>query len=217
MTFEETYFDKQKYTKKEQLVKRHVLSVLKWASKISKENLLCGKGKRALDVGCAYGYTSQVLTMLGYETCALDVSTWGVRQAKKGRGGEFLVCDAQTELPFEVDTFDLVACFDVLEHLVNPELALKSMFNVCGGVMICTTPNSKVEKPIRKLTGDYDETPINVKPPKEWENRIKQNLNCSLLRVEAFHDFAGAVLGKPFFKSVCIPSYGLTVRIAIKK
>jgi 2-polyprenyl-3-methyl-5-hydroxy-6-metoxy-1,4-benzoquinol methylase len=217
LPFEETYFDKRKYSEKEQLVKRHVLSVLKWSSKISKENLLCGKGKRALDVGCAYGYTSQVLTMLGYETIALDVSAWGVHQAKKGCNGEFLVCDAQTELPFEAGAFDLVTCFDVLEHLAHPESALKSMFNVCGCIMVCTTPNRKVEKPIRKITGDYDETHINVKTPEEWETCIKQNLNSSFLRVESFHDFAGSVWGKPFFKSMRIPSYGLTVRIAIKK
>jgi 2-polyprenyl-3-methyl-5-hydroxy-6-metoxy-1,4-benzoquinol methylase len=128
LPFEETYFDKQKYSQKEQLVKRHVLAVLKWASKTTKESLLCGKGKRALDVGCAYGYTSQVLTKLGYETCALDISAWGTRQAKKGCGGEFLVCDAQSGLPFGSGVFDLVACFDVLEHLACPELALKSMF-----------------------------------------------------------------------------------------
>ncbi len=217
MPFEESYFNKQKYREKEQLVKKHVFAVLKWASKTSKQNLLCGKGKRALDVGCAYGYTSQLLTQLGYETIALDISAWGVRQAKKACNGTFLVCDAQASLPFGSDAFDLVTCFDVIEHLACPESALKSMFNVCGGVMVCTTPNRRVEKSIRKITGDYDETHISVKTPQEWINCITQNLSSSFLRVEAFHDFAGSVWGKPFFKSVYIPSYGLTVRVAVKK
>jgi 2-polyprenyl-3-methyl-5-hydroxy-6-metoxy-1,4-benzoquinol methylase len=217
LPYEEAYFDRRNYTKKEQLVRRHVLKVLKWASEASKEDLMNGAGKRAVDVGCAYGYTSQVLTALGYETFAFDVSKCGVKQAKKSKSTELLVCDAQTGLPFKADTFDLVTCFDVLEHLAYPERALEGMFNICSRIMVCTTPNKKVEKTIRKITRDYDETHINVKSPSQWESCIKTSLVCSQLQVDTFHDFAGKFMGKPFFSSMRVPSYGLTVRIMIKK
>jgi 2-polyprenyl-6-hydroxyphenyl methylase / 3-demethylubiquinone-9 3-methyltransferase len=217
LPYEEAYFDRRNYTKKEQLVRRHVLKVLKWACEASNEDLLNGAGKRAVDVGCAYGYTSQVLSELGYETFAFDVSSWGIKQAKKAKCADFLVCDAQTGLPFKTDTFDLVTCFDVLEHLANPERVLEGMFNVCSGIIVCTTPNKKVEKIIRRITGDYDETHINVKSPAQWESLIKTSVACSKLQVDAFHDFAGKFMGKTFFSSVCVTSYGLTVRIMIKK
>ena len=108
-------------------------------------------------------------TSLGYETVGVDVSAWGTKQAKSILGSEFLVCDVQTPLPFEADKFDLVTCFDVLEHLPNPEKALSNMFDVCKGALVCTTPNKKVEKPIRKLMRDYDETHISVKSPADWQ------------------------------------------------
>ena len=217
MAYEQDYFNSRKYVHKKELVKRHVMDVLQWATKTLTENLLDGKGKRALDIGCAYGYTSQVLAGLGYETVGFDVSGWGTKQAKSHNDGEFLVCDAQTALPFGAGTFDLVTCFDVLEHLPQPTASLLGMFDVCKGAIVCTTPNKKVEKPVRKLMRDYDETHINVKTPKDWRDCIVGNLAVKDLRVESFYDLALWFGGKLFFKSFSVPTYGLTVRIAIRK
>ncbi len=217
LAYEQDYFKNRKYTLKQQLVERHVREVLRWASKRLNMNLLNGQGKRALDVGCAYGYTSGVLAGLGYETCGVDVSTWGIKQAKSGGSSEFLTCDAQANLPFTAETFDVVTCFDVLEHLPYPEKALLGMFEACKGVLICTTPNKKVEKPIRKLTRDYDETHISVKTSSDWKGDIEANLAFRDLRVEPFYDLAVRFGGKLFFKSFSVPTYGLTVRIAIRK
>ena len=217
MDFEKDYFSNRKYSLKEQLVKRHVLEVVRWASKATHEDLLSGQGRRALDVGCAYGYASEVLAELGYETFGVDISTWGINHAKNLSGAQFLVCDAQTTIPFKNGTFDLVTCFDVLEHLPYPEKAFRSMFGVCKSMIVCTTPNRKVEKPIRKLMRDYDETHINVKSPSQWQECITSNLNCKALEIEAFYDLAVKFWGKLFFKSFNIPNYGLTVRIVVKK
>jgi 2-polyprenyl-3-methyl-5-hydroxy-6-metoxy-1,4-benzoquinol methylase len=215
--FEQDYFSNRKYSLKEQLVKRHVLEVIRWASKAMHEDLLNGQGKKALDVGCAYGYSSRVLEELGYETFSFDISKWGINQAKSISNAQFLVCDAQTSMPFKNATFDLVTCFDVLEHLPFPEKALLSMFDVSKGIIVCTTPNEKVEKPIRKLTRDYDESHINTKSPQQWQNCITSNLNSKALEVKAFYDLAVKFGGKLFFKSFNIPTYGLTVRIVVKK
>lgn len=217
MQFEQDYFTNRKYSLKEELVKRHVLEVIGWASKKSHSDLLSGQGRRALDVGCAYGYTSKVLADLGYETFGVDISAWGTRQAKKGCNADFLVCDAQTNVPFRKATFDLVTCFDVLEHLSHPEKALQSMLEACKGIIVCTTPNKKVEKTVRKILGDYDETHINVKSPLEWHECIRGNLDCAMFRVETFYDLAVKFAGKLFFKSFNIPNYGLTVRIIVRK
>ena len=217
MAFGQDYFDDRKYSLKAGLVERHVLEVLQWASKGLHEDLLNGQSKKALDVGCAYGYTSRVLADLGYETCGVDISTYGTKQGKDLGGSQFVVCDAQTSMPFTSETFDLVTCFDVLEHLPFPEKALVNMFNVCKGTLVCTTPNRKVEKPIRKLMGDYDETHISVKSPLQWEKSITEILDYKAFKVESFYDLAVKLGRKLFFKSFNIPTYGLTVRIFIKK
>jgi 2-polyprenyl-3-methyl-5-hydroxy-6-metoxy-1,4-benzoquinol methylase len=215
--FGQEYFDDRKYSLKAVLVGRHVLEVLRWASKGLHEDLLNGQNKKALDVGCAYGYTSKVLTDLDYDTCGVDISTYGTKQGKILGGRQFVVCDAQTSMPFTSGTFDLVTCFDVLEHLPFPEKALLSMFDVCKNILVCTTPNRKVEKPIRKLMNDYDETHINVKSPLQWEKCITDLLDYKAFKVESFYDLAIKFGKKLFFKSFNIPSYGLTVRILIKK
>ena len=111
------------------------------------------------------------------------------------------MCDAQTSMPFTSETFDLVTCFDVLEHLSFPEKALVNMFNVCKGTLVCTTPNRKVEKPIRKLMGDYDETHISVKSPLQWKKCIQEILDYKEFKVESFYDLAVKLGGKLFFKS----------------
>jgi 2-polyprenyl-3-methyl-5-hydroxy-6-metoxy-1,4-benzoquinol methylase len=217
LAYEQDYFKTRKYLHKKALVERHVMAVLQWATKTLNENLLDGKGKRALDVGCAYGYTSGILRGLGYETISFDVSQHGIKQAKSHSGGEFLVCDAQTSLPFRAGAFDLVTCFDVLEHLKQPEAALLGMFDVCKGEIVCTTPNKKVEKLIRKLMHDYDETHISVKTPKEWKDILTGSFAFKGLKVASFYDLSVRSGGKLFFKSFNVPTYGLTVRIAIRK
>ena len=218
MQYEEDYFSGRGYTHREQLVKRHVFEVIKWAAKVSNSNLFNGQGKKALDVGCACGYASEVLAALGYETYGVDLSRWGVKQAKTNSEGHFLVCDAQTKLPFKDATFDLIICCDVLEHLQMPEKTIQDMLNICDGVMVCTTPNKAVEKPVRKFMRDFDETHINVKFPSEWENCIKEKLDYKLLKVETFLDLtAKPVNNRLFFKSLNVPSFGLTVRILVRK
>jgi hypothetical protein len=84
-------------------------------------------------------------------------------------------------------------------------------------MIICTTPNRIVEKPVKKIIRDFDETHINVKTQKEWERYIK-NLNCSFFKVEPFLDASLRVKDKLlFFKSFKIPYLGLDLRILIKK
>jgi SAM-dependent methyltransferase len=216
MAYTETYFQTRKYPLKQQLLRRHVLEVLQWATHALKMPILNGNGKHALDVGCALGYTTAAIADLGYQTCGVDVSSWGIRQAKAG-GGDFLVCDAQTALPFPRGAFDLVTCFDVLEHLPHPEAALVGMFEACRGALVCTTPNRKVEKPVRKLMRDYDPTHISTKTEADWKTCVAKELAVEDSVVESFYDVAGQFGGKLFFKSFRLPTYGLTVRIAAGK
>jgi 2-polyprenyl-3-methyl-5-hydroxy-6-metoxy-1,4-benzoquinol methylase len=218
LQFGKDYFRSRGYKDKEKLVKRNVLEVVKWASRVAGADFSCGRGKRALDVGCAYGYTSDVLASFGYETCGVDVSKWGVNQAKRKSSGDFMVCDAQTSLPFKAGSFDLVTCFEVLEHLQFPERAIRNMLESCSGALICTTPNGNVEKPVRRIMRDFDETHISVKPPSEWESCIKEVSSHELVKVETFFDVTAKLANTSvLFKSVKLPRLGLTVRILVRK
>ena len=218
LQFEKNYFSGRKYRSKETLVKRNVLEVVKWASRVSGRDFLRGTGKKALDVGCAYGFASAVLSSLGYETFGVDVSKWGVRQAKVVSDGSFVVCDAQALLPFKAERFDLVTCFDVLEHLRFPEMAIRNMLESSKDALICTTPNRNVEKPVRKIMRDFDETHVSAKSSSEWEKSIREVVDRESVNVETFFDVTAKLANtRVLFKSVKLPRFGLTVRILVRK
>jgi len=217
LRFEKEYFKSFKYSQRECLIKRHVLEVLKWGSRVSKHNLLDGHGKTALDVGCAYGYALNVLRSLGYNAFGIDISRYGIRRAKI-YATDLVVCDVQKNLPFKDRVFDVVTCFEVLEHLTNPLRAIRNMYDSCRHIMVCTTPNKAVDEPIKKLVKDFDKTHISLKIPSEWEEFIQKNLKCSIVKVETFFDANLRVADKLlFFKSFKIPHFGLDTRILIKK
>jgi 2-polyprenyl-3-methyl-5-hydroxy-6-metoxy-1,4-benzoquinol methylase len=214
--FEEEYFRSLKYSQRERLIRRHILETLKWGSKVSNLNLLNGQGKTALDVGCAYGYAVNILSSLGYDAYGVDISKYGIKKAKELYPADFLVCDVQKGLPFSKDSFDLITCFEVIEHLSSPLQAIRNMFTLCKGVMICTTPNRIVEKPIKKVVRDFDETHVSVKTEDEWRKYIEK-LNCNFFRIEAFFDANLRIGDKLLFRSFQIPYFGLNLRILIRK
>jgi SAM-dependent methyltransferase len=217
LQFGEEYFRNLGYSQKKRIIERHILDTLKWGSKTSNFNLLNGQGKTALDVGCAYGYAVDILEKLGYDAYGVDISKYSIKKAKSFFSADFLVCDVQKGLPFKENVFDLITCFGVIEHLTYPLWAIKNMLSSCKGMIICTTPNRIVEKPVKKIIRDFDETHINVKTQKEWKRYI-ENLNCSFFKVEPFLDASLRVKDKLlFFKSLKIPYFGLDLRILIKK
>lgn len=219
MQFKKKYFNNHKYSQRKPLIKSHILEVLRWGSKISKSNLLNGHEKTALDVGCAYGYGIEILKSLGYCAYGIDISKHSVKQAKKRiKPAHFLVCDVQKNLPYKERTFDLITCFEVLEHLQTPLKAIEKMYFCCKDILIYTTPNRLVEKPIKKIVRDFDETHISLGIPREWEKILSENLKFETLKVQSFFDVNLRVRDKLlFFKSFKVPYFGLDIRILIKK
>jgi len=216
LQFERDYFSYLNYSTKGLLIARHVLESLKWASKTLNQNLLSGSGKSALDVGCAFGYGVGALCSLGYETWGTDISSFGQMQAKKHLSdNDFVVCDAQTNLPFS-KKFNLVTCFEVLEHLENPTQALQNLYEASDGVVVCTTPNKTVEQIFKKLARGFDKTHINVKKPSEWKELIRKTIPCSRVEVECFMDSSFQFSNASFYKSLKLP-FGMETRIIITR
>lgn len=94
-----------------------------------------GYKKLALDIGCRDGYWSEVLKKKGYKVASLDIEPHYKNALKH---------DVEKGLPFKNNTFDLIWCTEVLEHLRNPEFLLREIDRVTkrGGISVLTTPNS---------------------------------------------------------------------------
>jgi len=114
------------------------LQALRWASDKTHENLLNGKGKRAIDIGSAYGYAVTVLNWLQYDSVAIDISKYALMA---GRKVSRIQGDAES-LPFKHDSIDIVTCFDTLEHLSQPLLLLEDSYRCLrkNGVFLAENP-----------------------------------------------------------------------------
>lgn len=216
MQFEKDYFNYLKYSQKERLIKRHVFESLNWASKVLHADLLNGNNRNALDVGCAFGYGVNLLQSLGYDAWGVDVSSYGLAQGKERLNENvFVVCDAQENLPFRKN-FNLITCFEVLEHLKNPSRALQNMYDSSDGIVLCTTPNKTVEKIVKRILKGFDKTHINVKTPSEWEELIRGTLKCKFVEIQCFVDSSFQIANASFYKSLKL-LFGMETRILIGK
>ena len=94
-----------------------------------------GGGGRALDLGCRAGHQTRWLEAHGYTVTPVDVEKLFDRAE---------VVDANRQLPFPDDHFDLIWSSEVIEHLVDPGFSLAELRRVTkpGGHIILTTPNS---------------------------------------------------------------------------
>lgn len=149
------------------------LQALRWASDKTHENLLNGKGKRAIDVGSAYGYVVSMLNWLQYESVAIDISKYALMA---GRKVSRVQGDAQ-DLPFKHDSVDIITCFDTLEHLNQPSLLLEGSYRCLRkrGVLLA-------ENPVR--------SPIDIASDRLHKMR---DIHCSLLSPSGFMSLARKV------------------------
>lgn len=112
---------------------------------------------RVLDIGCGDG---RFLDFLPFKhKFGVDVSRIGVEIAKK-RGIDAQVVDIEHEkLPHKSNSFDLVFCMEVLEHLFDISLLLSEIKRVLrqGGHVHVTVPNEvyRFDRRIGILFGKY--------------------------------------------------------------
>jgi len=94
-----------------------------------------GQGRTALDIGCREGKQTRWLRDRGYDVTSIDVEKAFV---------DCQVVNVDEGLPFDDDSFDLIWCSEVLEHLKDPAASLDEMRRISrpGGDIIMTTPNS---------------------------------------------------------------------------
>jgi SAM-dependent methyltransferase len=100
-------------------------------------------GRRVLDAGCGEGYGTALLASSGAASVVgIDVDEPTIEHARRRYGHEFRAADV-AELPFEDESFDLVACFETIEHVASPEKALAELRRVLAGdgLLVISTPN----------------------------------------------------------------------------
>jgi len=93
-----------------------------------------------LDIGCSSG--GFLKTMNGWSLHGIELDPKTAERARMNVSGDIFVGNA-LEAPFAQDTFDVITCFDVLEHFYEPlELVRKiATWLKPGGVFYMRVPN----------------------------------------------------------------------------
>ena len=111
-------------------------------------------GMKVLEVGCGAGtnifiFNGLVPLAMDVKFIGFDISPKRIEQANEYKTREgvqncVFKFGAAEKLECDEGEFDIVVCSEVLEHLPNPETALKEMYRVLknGGCAVITTPNS---------------------------------------------------------------------------
>ena len=137
--YDARYF--QSYAKRKVSIDTLYFSFLKWAG------VLDGRGKTALDIGAAFGYTVELLEGLGYRALGLDVSQYACSRSRA------VICGDAEALPFTEESFDLVTCFDTIEHLAHPDRAIACFHGLLKdhGILLVKTPTPLGERIYRRF------------------------------------------------------------------
>jgi SAM-dependent methyltransferase len=115
--------------------------------RLLREQLLSKPSARWLDAGCGCRILADGLEQLEDEAIALAGFTVGMDPDPRGiashRNIEKRVCSFLDVLPFHDQSFDVVTCNMVVEHLGDPLKCFSEMKRVLepGGVIIVHTPN----------------------------------------------------------------------------
>ena len=126
------------------MVSEHVGRYL-WAADLA-------PGLNVLDAGCGTGYGIKILEQAGAKRIiGVDISEDAVTDASKSNGGprvEVRQGDVRA-LPFSQGEFDLVVCFEVIEHVDEPDLVLDELARVLTpeGILCISTPNRRMYPP----------------------------------------------------------------------
>jgi len=169
------------------VIQRLYLEVLFWANHASPWNLLDGHGKIALDIGCAYGFVKDLLDRLGYYVFGTDVSRFAIHQGTKF-GVDMLTLSDISHLPFRASSFDLITCFEVLEHIYDPRTALDELHRLLKprGILLIVTPSTgPIAGLIHLLTLEPFTSHISVKSAHEW-TRLLFDLNFLVIKTQSF-------------------------------
>jgi 2-polyprenyl-3-methyl-5-hydroxy-6-metoxy-1,4-benzoquinol methylase len=100
-------------------------------------------GQRVLDAGCGEGYGTALLASAGAAgVVGVDVDEATIEHARERYGGEFQVADV-TQLPFDAASFDLVVCFETIEHVADARQVVAELRRVLAddGMLVISTPN----------------------------------------------------------------------------
>jgi SAM-dependent methyltransferase len=95
-----------------------------------------------LDLGCSSGAFLESMRSPSWKLFGVEMSAEGARAAEARSGAEVFVGDIP-DAPFAPESFDVITCFDVLEHVYEPRQVIAKVAEWLkpGGIFYVLVPN----------------------------------------------------------------------------
>ena len=153
------------------------------ASKIDLSN------KKVLDVGCGGGILSEALHDAGAVVTGIDAAGPGIKIAKlhaekNTKAITYIESTAEDLIQNSQDRYDVVACLEVLEHVPDPKLLVKTCIDLLrpGGKLFLSTINKNPRSWITAIVGAEYIFNILPKGTHEFDKFIKPSDLASFIR-----------------------------------
>lgn len=106
-------------------------------------------GSTILDIACSNGYGTKILSEVGSSVVGADISYDFIKLACNTNAKDnitYKVIDLDNDSIDE--KFDYIVCYETLEHVVDPNLALGNLYNALNddGILFLSVPNKVFEE-----------------------------------------------------------------------
>ncbi len=152
------------------------------------------KNARILDIGCGGGILSEGISKLGGDVVGIDLAQSSINVAiehakSNGLNIEYDCIDANDYTAINTNTFDVVTCLELLEHVDSPASVIKSCAQAVkpGGSVFFSTINRNLKSFVMAILGAEHILKMIPKGTHEYEKLIRPSELTSWCREANLH------------------------------
>lgn len=142
---------------------------------------------RALDIGCGSGLNASIFSTRMKKVIGIEISDEAITAAKKIAPALTIIKGSWPDTVIIQGTFDLITCFDVLEHIREDGAALKNIESLLspGGIALLTIPAFQF------LWSDHDTVAHHVRryTKRDLQKCITTHTSLKIIRMSYFNSF----------------------------
>ncbi|MFH7026623.1 MAG: bifunctional 2-polyprenyl-6-hydroxyphenol methylase/3-demethylubiquinol 3-O-methyltransferase UbiG [Heteroscytonema crispum UTEX LB 1556] len=153
------------------------------------------EGIKVLDIGCGGGLACESVAKLKANVSGIDLSLNSIKNAQEHAKKSHLKIDyswgTAESLPYKENTFDVVLCFDVLEHVFDWKQVISEAYRVLkkDGLFLFDTINRTFKSKLIMIWLLEDTLNYLPRGLHDWNNFIKPQGMIDVMKMNGFADF----------------------------